>query len=194
MATREKYYCASTTAELRVLAPPARQEFLAGLQALQPCSMSELGQYLGRLPVSLYYHLRKLQGVGLVIEHSRRGEGSGAETLYQLRAREVRIDPDNRTGENLKLLRKIGTGILRQAMRLEDSAVAELPARVSRNREHILVQQTLRLSRAGLGRINDKFQELLEVLAEEAGEEDEDFYTVTFHLAPNRQRGLDEAE
>jgi len=43
--------------------------------------MQELGEHLGRLAVSLYYHLRKLEEVGLVQEDGVRETDRGTETL-----------------------------------------------------------------------------------------------------------------
>ncbi|MCP3917680.1 MAG: helix-turn-helix transcriptional regulator [bacterium] len=188
MPTQSRSHTVDSTTELRALASPARQEFLAGLHALQPCTMGELGEHLGRLPVSLYYHLRKLEAVGLVIEHGKRATDNGTETLYALRAKQVRVDPAQRTGANLEALRKIGAGIFRFATRLHDAAVAQRPNRQWRRREHILSQRTLQLDARGLERLNGKIAELLDLL-EEPCEGDGTFYTVTLHLAPNHVRG-----
>lgn len=172
-------------AQLRALATPQRQELVATLQALQPCTVRELAVHLGRKPVSLYYHVRKLEEVGLVRTD---GERAG-ETLYRLPADEVRLDPEQRTGASLAALRKLGASILRHAQRLYDEAVpAPQPAQV-RRRRHTLAQKTFRLRRGGLERINDEIRELLELIDAEKADAGEEFFTLTLHLAPNPGRG-----
>ena len=183
------YHKATSTRELRALASPARQEFLTGLQALQPCTMKDLADYLGRLPVSLYYHLKKLEAVGLVVAHGERETERGTETLYRLPKRGVRIEPTTRSGASLEAMRKIGASIFRLATRLHAAAVSEYPARTALRRKHLMSQRTLRLTPAGLQRVNAKLLELIDMLDEEKAEKGDDYFTVTLHLAPNPVRG-----
>ena len=68
-------------------------------------------------------------------------------------------------------------------------AVERRPHRNALRREHLLTQRTVRLSARGLERVNGRILELLELLADEPGEEGDSFYTVTLHLAPNGVRG-----
>ncbi len=163
-------------AELRVVASPQRQEILVALQALQPCSVREIGRYLGRLPVSLYYHLKKLEQVGLVM----REEGESSETIYSLPALELRIAPDKRGKREVEALRKIGAGMFRRAQRLYDLAVAE-----ETQAGHLMGQRTVGLSRRGAKRVRRKLLEVLEAIDEERTTKSSAFYTLTLHLAPN---------
>ncbi len=63
-----KPYLIETLPQLRALRSPARQEVLDAVQAAGPCSIAELGALLGRAPDSLYYHVRSLTRLGLLIE------------------------------------------------------------------------------------------------------------------------------
>ncbi len=63
-----KPYLIETLPQLRALRSPVRQEVLDAVQAAGPCSIAELGALLGRAPDSLYYHVRSLLGLGLLIE------------------------------------------------------------------------------------------------------------------------------
>ena len=82
--TTSRPYVIRRPDELRALASPVRQELVAALGALQPCTVVQLGEHLGRLPVSLYYHLRKLEEVGLVIEAGRQPTEGADQALYQI--------------------------------------------------------------------------------------------------------------
>lgn len=174
--------------ELRALASPVRQELVEAMGALQPCTVARLGEHLGRLPVSLYYHLRKLEDVGLVVEAGRRPTERGDEALYRLRNRCIRLDPDRGRLVNRTALQKIGASILRHAIRLNDTAVGERLARSPLERRHSLLQRTLRLGPAGLERVNAKIAELTDLLDEVEAEAGDEFFTVTLHLAPNPGR------
>ena len=167
--------------ELAALGSPLRQEIALALQALQPCTVKELGRHLGRLPVSLYYHLRKLREAGLVL-----AQDAGGETRYRLRAARLRIDPDRGDPEDVATLRKLGAGAFRRAARLHDACVGDPPARDRARRKHTLAQRTLRLDRPGLERVNAKLRELLELIDEAQIEGEGELFTLTVHLAPNR--------
>lgn len=68
--------------QIEALGSPARQEVVDGLQALGPCSIAELAESLGRAPDSLYYHVRKLERAGLVVQRGARAAGARRGLLY----------------------------------------------------------------------------------------------------------------
>lgn len=70
--------------QIAALASPARQELVDGLQALGPVSIAELARSLGRAPDSLYYHVRALSKVGLVVQAGTRTAGPRPEALYDV--------------------------------------------------------------------------------------------------------------
>lgn len=79
-------------AQLRALASPVRQEIVDALEASGPLSMAALGEQLGRAPDSLYFHVRRLVKVGLVVEVERRKVGRHAFVTYDVVGRPLRID------------------------------------------------------------------------------------------------------
>lgn len=177
-----------TTRELRVLASPERQELVQSLLGRPPMSVRELGELLGRLPVSLYYHLRALEKIGLVVRSGSRAAGRGEETLYALPAGEITIRPDARGAREVGAMRRIGAGAFRRALRLHDAMVAEEPSPERRRREHMLAQRTVKLDARGLERVNRKLYELADLLQDLPPARDGAFYTVTLHLARNPSR------
>ncbi len=78
-------------AQVRALASPVRQEIVDALVAAGACSISDLAQHLGRAPDALYFHVRRLVKVGLVIERERRKDGRHAWAVYDLPGRPVRL-------------------------------------------------------------------------------------------------------
>jgi len=179
-----------TSAELRALASPERQEIVQSLLGRPPQSVREIAAAVGRLPVSLYYHLRALEQAGLIERAGTRAAEKGEEALYRVPAGRLAIRPDRRGPAEVDALRKIGAGVFRRAQRLHDALVAEEPARERLRREHVLAQRTVKLDAAGLKRVNG----LLSALADELGEAqpaegDGAFYTVTLHLARDDRRG-----
>ncbi len=119
-------------AQLRALASPLRQELLDLLEAAGPLSIAELGAQLGRAPDALYFHVRRLERVGLVREHGRRQSGRHAFAVYDAIGRPLRID---RSKARRRDLDAVVGGILRLAARdyrrasAGGSAVAQGPTR-----------------------------------------------------------------
>jgi DNA-binding transcriptional ArsR family regulator len=177
-----------TSSELRVLASPERTEILQALQGRPPMSVREIGEALGRLPVSLYYHLHALARAGLVERAGPRPAARGKEALYALRAAQLTIQPDVRGPGEIAAMRKIAAGVFRRAQRLNDAIVGERPARRRLRREHVLAQRTVRLDAKGLERINRLLLELLEQMRHASHATGGRFYTVTLHLVRSPHR------
>ena len=68
--------------QIRALASPARQEIVDALAAAGPCSVAELARHVARPADSLYFHLRKLISVGLVVERQARKNGRHVASVY----------------------------------------------------------------------------------------------------------------
>jgi len=101
-------------AQLQALASPLRQELFDVLESAGPCSIAELAQRLARAPDSLYFHVRRLLKVGLLVEHERRQEGRHAFVVVDVAARPMRID---RSKARDKDMQAVVSGILRLAAR-----------------------------------------------------------------------------
>jgi DNA-binding transcriptional ArsR family regulator len=68
----------------RAIVAPLRQDIVDALDAAGPCSIAELAELLGRPADSLYFHLRKLEKVGLIVEVERRREGRHVFRVYDV--------------------------------------------------------------------------------------------------------------
>jgi len=188
----KKVHRLRTARELRALASPERQDIVQALAGRRALSVRELAAVLGRLPVSLYYHLRALEKIGVVEQAGSRVASKGEEALYRVVAREIHIVPAKRGAGEVRALRRLAAGLFRRAHRLHDALVVEPPTRNRLDHPHTLVQRTVRLDAAGLRRVNKLLFELAHRIHDprvSASDGEAAFYTVTLHLARNGRRG-----
>lgn len=145
-------------AQVRALASPLRQEIFDVLEAAGPCSVAELAQRLARAPDSLYFHLRRLARVGLVVELERRQVGRHVFRRFDVAARPMRIDRAKARGRDMDAL--VG-GMLRLAQRDFRRGLAE-PSRVilGAGRNHAAARVRGWLDAARLARANRLLEEL----------------------------------
>lgn len=71
-----------------------RQEIVDALESTGPCSIAALAAQLNRPADTLYFHIRLLQRVGLVIESERRKDGRHVFAMYDVCARPLRLTYD----------------------------------------------------------------------------------------------------
>jgi len=102
---------------LHALTSPERRRVLEGLEALGRATVKQLAEHLGRLPESLYYHVRKLGEVDLVVEAERRGSGRRTEVVYALVAPVLRLDAERRTKDWLDGLERGLAASMRRTLR-----------------------------------------------------------------------------
>src|SRR5947207_2203654 len=57
----------TSLAQIRALASPVRQEIVDALAAMGPLSVATLAHSLGRAPNAIYFHIRKLERLGLLV-------------------------------------------------------------------------------------------------------------------------------
>lgn len=115
-ARNSSLYRIRSTRQIEALTSPARQEVVDGLEVAGPCSIAELAELLGRAPDSLYYHVRKLEGVGLIVRAGTRGEGARAEALYDTPGYMV-LDHEPATARERSTLMRLVGSVLRIAER-----------------------------------------------------------------------------
>ena len=63
---------------IEALASPMRQRIMDRIEAIGPCSIRDLALSLDVAADSLYYHVRRLQQIGLLSVGSRRRPGAAA--------------------------------------------------------------------------------------------------------------------
>jgi len=170
--------------QLAALSSPVRSRIVESLSVHGPSSVREIADRLGRLPESLYYHLRSLVEVGIVILKEKRKTRRRAEAVYQLAAHRLVIDPKQRSDEYMKALAGTCSAVLRLAERNYRTAVDRGGFALDGPQRSLMVRRyTLRLNRARLAQLN----RLLERVAEMYDGQDEaqggDPYAVTIVLS-----------
>lgn len=78
-------------AMLRALNSPVRQEIVDAFVAAGPCTIAELAHHLGRASDSLYFHVKRLAEVGLLVERDSRRDGRHVASVYDVPGRPIRI-------------------------------------------------------------------------------------------------------
>ncbi len=129
---QEQFVPIDRPAQLRALASPLRQELLDVLESAGPSAIAELAEKLGRTADSLYFHVRRLLKVGLIVEVERRQVGRHSFAVYDVAGRPLRID---RSKARRADLQAVVSGVMRLAIRdyqrglSNQESVASGPAR-----------------------------------------------------------------
>src|SRR5688572_15611419 len=97
--------------QIRALASPIRQDILDTVMAIGPCSVADVARALGRRADGLYYHIRRLIGVRLLV-----GMGEGELQLDVPRKSMYLVyDPSDR--RNRAAVLRVISALLRSAGR-----------------------------------------------------------------------------
>lgn len=79
----------TSLAQIRALASPARQEIVDAVASMGPVSVAALAQSLGRTPNAFYFHIRKLESLGLLVRRTGGGARGRPSVLYDVPGRPV---------------------------------------------------------------------------------------------------------
>lgn len=77
----------TSLAQIRALASPARQEIVDAVSAMGPVSVAVLAQSLGRTPNAFYFHIKKLESLGLLVRRSASAALGRPSVLYDVPGR-----------------------------------------------------------------------------------------------------------
>ncbi len=167
MTRRKKRYVLSDPAELKAVVSPIRHHLLRTLANLGPCSVKDLAQGMGRSAESLYYHLRALEQVGLVVEHGLPSGGGHGEMLYETVAEQLVTDPTQTAPEYLAAFQRSAAALLRLTDRQLSAAIERQAEEGTQRPVSLRIQQLqLRLSPSAQRELARRLDELLEYLIE----------------------------
>lgn len=150
---------------IECVASTVRAGLMDRLEAEGPATARELAAWLGMPPDRVYYHLRQLQSVGLVVERGKRPGRRRAEAEFALAAARWHIRYEPLSPRKAKALDKLTRVMLRQAGR---DFAAGLPAQPicghgpERNLWSLRLES--RLGAGDLARINHHLQAILAIL------------------------------
>ena len=117
ISTKSRYYLIEKPAQLELIASPVRQDILDHLEAMGPSSVSELSRAVGLAADALYYHIKKLTKVGLVVEHGTRPSDRRDETVFALPSSRIRLRYDTADPEQARSVKRIANAMLRSSAR-----------------------------------------------------------------------------
>jgi DNA-binding transcriptional ArsR family regulator len=178
-------YRVTRLAQIAALASPVRLEILEALTTRPTFSVARIAEQIGRRADGLYYHLKELVRVGLVLPVGRSPGRRRSEALYRAVARRVAVayepgSPGNvvRVNEMAAALLRLGARDFRRGFRIGNVVVA------GPRRELWVGRATGRLSAAGLARVNRLLARASSTFDSPKAPSDRHLYAVTFLLVP----------
>ena len=163
--TEPKTHWIREPAQIEAMISPLRQAIIDRIEALGPSSVADLARSLGRPADALYYHVHKLQQVGLLVETGSRSTARRDEALYDFPRRRWHIAYELADPSNVAAIRKATTSLLRQAGRDFDDGVEHPKARVKGPLRNLWsLRLEARLSRDEVREINRHLQAILAIL------------------------------
>lgn len=163
----EPIHWVSNPEAIAALQSAARQRLLDRLEAIGPASAAEIAEGIGVEPDRVYYHLKKLETVGLVAGAGARGEGRTREALWDLAHRRWHLAYDAEDPKAVGAIDKLTAAMLRQAQR--DFGVgwtAPSIAVAGRRRTQWSLRLEGRLDADQLGALNGHLQAIVDLVRE----------------------------
>lgn len=171
--------------QLQALASPMRQNIMDRLEGAGPSTVAELAEYLGTPQDALYYHVRKLEGVGLLRRvEMRKGNGRDA-AVYDLAARNWHIRYRPGDPENEECLSAITSGMLRQSQRDFERGFSAPHASVEGPARSLWsLRLEASLNEAELEAVNHHLEAIIKILRKPRRQPSGPQYSMTWVLAP----------
>ena len=183
--TQKREFVVSIVAQMEALGSPVRHQIHLTMEMLGSCSVNELAERMGRVPETLYYHVRRLEKVGILEQVGKRVGSRRDEAIFQLKAKRLRIDPSQTSPRFLKALAKGCGSLLRFAQRAFEWALkAGVDRRVGPKRRLRIEQVTVRLSDRNLARLNERLDSVQGFLADADEPGEQRMYVITLATAP----------
>ncbi len=184
-------YLLEDVKQLEALVSPLRRKMIGALSAEGPLSATQLADRLGRAPDALYYHLKALIKVGLVVERNTRATKRRPEVLFDLIADHAETPAESEQWDSPwnEPLGKMAENDFRALVKRFKQGLANPDAIKSGNdRDLTTVATDVRLTRDGVRRINGILDEMMRALHEETQKGRGKFYQVGFLMAEIEER------
>jgi len=124
ISAKSPCYYIEDPAQLEVIASPVRQDILDHLETMGPSSVNELSQAVGLAADALYYHIKKLVAVRLIVERGTRPSDRRDETVFALPSRTIRLRYDPANPEQARCVNRITSAMLRSSARDFEAALS----------------------------------------------------------------------
>ena len=167
MSRMQDNYIIRSKRQMRALAASTRQEIVDVLPRMGTVSVAEIATALRRPADSLYYHLRILKRVGLVLDAGYRMLNGRREALFSAVAPELSLRYELGKKGNGREVNAIIASMLRLGMRDFRNSFETGEAAVSGpGRELWALRTTGWLTREQVGEVNRYIRKLMEIAAE----------------------------
>ena len=181
---KNKEFVVSRPDQVRALASPVRNQIHLHMELCGKCTVNELARRMGCSAESLYYHLRLMERVGLVVDDGRRLDGPKPETVYRLAGDRIRIDPDKSDRRFLDALSQGIRTLLRHAERCMQRALNDpLTFRSGKRRNLRIEQQIVRLNQNEMKTLQDKIDDINHYLTQRRDRAKERMYVITIAIS-----------
>ena len=183
MSDTKHNYIIRDKRQMRALAASTRQEIVDVMPRLGLVSVAELAAALGRPADSLYYHLRVLKRVGLVLSAGARTVNGRAEALFRAVAPEMILQyklgkkgNGNEINPIIASMLRLGTRDFKRSFRTGKASVS------GQRRELWALRMTGWLSPGQIAEVNSHIRKLMEIAG--ASRHGEKLYAFTVLLTP----------
>lgn len=185
---RSRPYLIKRRDQLAALESAVRQEIIDTIQAAGPRSAPELSALMGRPADALYYHLKRLVRVGLLVINTTRRSRRRDEAVYDLAGHPLVLDVPV-SGDDAHPLARLVRSMLRTAERDHGAAVGTPTARPDGDRRNLWAgRRHAWLSPRDLERVNDLVDQLVAIMTRARRPADGELCTLTLVLAPRPSR------
>ncbi|MCZ6766064.1 MAG: helix-turn-helix domain-containing protein [bacterium] len=182
---REREFLVSTVDQMEALASPVRHQIHIAMEMLGRCSVNQLAERMGRVPETLYYHIRRLERVGIIEQVGSQFGSAREEAIYQLKAKRLRVDPSQSSTRFLQAMAKGCGSLLRFAQRsFEQALVRKAERRVIPRRSLRIEQVAVRLSSQNLAELNKQLDSIQKFLSDADDVDEKEMFVVTICTAP----------
>lgn len=190
---RTRPYLVKRRDQIAALESAVRQEILDTIQAAGPLSAPEIAALMGRPADALYYHVKRLARVGLLVprEGRRPGRRNGRrdEVVYDLAGHPLVLDYPVGGANDGHPLSRLVRAMLRTAERDFRAAVGSAGARPDGDRRNLWAgRRHAWLSPRDLVRVNDLLDRLVEIMTRARNPAKGELCTLTLVLAPRPSR------
>lgn len=114
---RPKTATFSEARTLEAIASPLRMELIQAFAHGDRLTVQDMARHVGRPQSSLYYHVRKLTDVGVLVEVERRLKGRRYESVYSVAAERLAFSANESASVQREAMSRLITSMLRQASR-----------------------------------------------------------------------------
>ena len=178
-------YVITDPRQIAALASPTRQSIVDLIVSAGPLTVSEIADHVERRADSIYYHLKTLVKVGLLLESFDAEVRGRSIATYDVPGRPLRLQYDLSRKASTRAVNRVTQSMLRGAYRAfaRHSAVGRA-AVTGPERELWAGRGRAMLSRKELREVNRLLSRLIELTTPHDKDEDARTFEITFVLSP----------